>query len=483
MRSSQGTPNLHIPLRALGSLALAFAIVGMSGVALGQEKAAIDMEEWVRLMEAQEFQKALGLVEPAANQGNLDAKSLMGTTLYQAGRYRKAIGTFAELIEKRYENPPDHTVGWYWVRTAWCHQALGSYREAAAAFDRALTEPDVSGHLKRAKAGQRQVHAAIDSVPRLAFVEAFGGTVEDREEALGICGLGTGDLAVPQALQTVLRRLRESNRFRYVDLFHWNEASDTVGVLIDLVGLSESEPPPYASPPKGGTRTPEEVLAASRRYSLLFQQTMSAPTSENYDRLRALEAELGEVAGRNVDAILKVLTESGDAEQVKAAAYVAGYLSSQKRVPEVVGALSRRFDDSSAAVRNAALRSVGLLEEKHGPRIGPLVDLDAALRAFSRPGVLDRQKAGEILRSLAKHPDLRDKIREAALSRARSIAGTRLSMHRRGGLALLREIEGKKRMTDEKWLRWLRENHPQSVGWWKWAEAEREKGEGAKKGR
>ena len=140
------------------------------------------------------------------------------------------------------------------------------------------------------------------------------------------------------------------------------------------------------------------------------------------------------------------------------------YLSSPYTV--AASALAGRFDDADHAVRNAALRSAGLLQEKHGDAAGALFEVDDVLRAFSRPGVLDRQKAGFLLTELSRRPGLRSKIRKGALDRSLAIARTELSMHSSGGLWLLREIAGEERFDRTEWLDWLRRNLPERRQLW-----------------
>lgn len=276
---------------------------------------------------------------------------------------------------------------------------------------------------------------------------------------LAVAGLKAGDSFFTGLLGKAKARVAAEQGIKAANAFGWPVGGDKVGVLLDIVGINDAAPAPFGLAKTARPPLPAEVTRGAAEYLKAFR-------SVDRDRMLAVERDLVLIARTNLKAILTVLRESANAKEVADAAILLGYLDSPAQLKEVMPALIGRFDDPSDSVRNAALRSAGLLEERHGKSAGPLVDVKTAHRAFSRPWVLDRQKAGMLLTHLARHASLRPAIRELAVDRARAIARTKLFMHRRGGLVLLREILGPKRMSDADWLGWLEEHSPQDLAWW-----------------
>lgn len=318
--------------------------------------------------------------------------------------------------------------------------------------------------------------AAAQGAPLIAFVEVFGGSAGEKTEAALASGLCAGDRFDHRAIDAARERLLASGRFQDADVFAWRETQNGFGVLIDIVGAKDPAPPATARKPGRVRDLPTSILEAVDSYQRAFQAAMSArPGTAPWQRLKAAAARCGREADRHAPRLIAVIAHEQDPLKIASAALAAGYARSRKSLPDLAAALAGRFDDPLVEIRNAALRSAALLQKRNAALKKPLFKLEDALRAFSRPSVLDRQKAGGLLEALiACDPKTRAKVRDAALARARAIARTRLSMHRRGGLALLREIQGEKRLDDKAWLAWLKKNNPQDLGWWQYYAAQKD---------
>jgi hypothetical protein len=458
---------------ALAALLLASpALAGDAPVAPTATPSPEEVENRVAaLFAAGDLAGLIAYLEPLARSGDGLSRSFLASALARTGRHGEALPVFEALAAEGYERPPNDTVGWHLVRAGICYEALGRLEDAGGSFGRACAEPDRSGHLAAARAGLERIAAAVAKDPRIAFVEVFGGSQHERAEALDLAGLRRG--AALHAPGRAAARLAGSGRFRASSVFPWPEAPGEVGVLIDIVGAADPEPPPFAAPPRGDAPPPAEAVEASAAYSRAFAALVLDPSPEKRRAHDDAERRSSEVADRHLDALLRTIREDGDPARARVAGYLLGFATSVTRAAEIVAALATRFDDPDEEVRNATLRSAGILETRLAPQVGhPLNEAGAVLRAFSRPGVLDRQKASVILAHLARDPALRPRIRAAALERTRAIAATGLAMHRRVGLALLREIEGERRLTADEWRDWLTAHARDDVAWWEKAVAE-----------
>ena len=249
----------------------------------------------------------------------------------------------------------------------------------------------------------------------IADIQYFGLTGIDVERVSSALPFHQGDELAFEQLTDFILRTRDSLKA------HGIEPTDVAPVCcneqgnwIIYLGLpgKNLETLPYAKPPTGSIRLPEEPVSLYHQaMDLLLASIQNRATEDRskgyalstYPPLRARQLAMREYATGNATLISRVLSESSDSQQRAVAAHLLGYANSnEQQIAQLVSA-TRDIDEQ---VRNNAVRALAVLGESSSP-IAASIPADGFVSMLNSGTWTDRNKAGYLLRVLTKPRDPR----------------------------------------------------------------------------
>ena len=224
------------------------------------------------------------------------------------------------------------------------------------------------------------------------------------------------------------------------------DAHDSWIVYIGLPGQN-LEVIRYNSSPKGAIHFPPEVVTLyDQTMDLIAEAVHAQPTEDRsqgyalsaYPPLRAKQLAMREYATGNASLIRRVLLQSADAEQRTVAAQLLGYAIQNKAQ---IQALVKASRDADEAVRNNAVRALGVLAESR-PSIAKEIPATGFV-AFLNSGIWkDRNKGSYLLEILTKtrEPNLLRLLRRRASDSLLEMSQWREFGHARSARLILGRI-------------------------------------------
>jgi hypothetical protein len=202
---------------------------------------------------------------------------------------------------------------------------------------------------------------------------------------------------------------------------------DTGGVLL-YVGIREATTPPIPrrAAPTGSARLPAYILeigdaldpawmAAVRRGAVEEDHTQGYALAQDAT-LRRMQEQLVGIASANLDTLIAVLRDSGDARHRALAATVIAYAPDREQVARQLVVAARDDDET---VRNNALRALGILVEwaNQHPEADVVVPADGFIDLLESVAWTDRNKATFLLLSLTANrpPAVLDALRKRVI--------------------------------------------------------------------
>lgn len=268
--------------------------------------------------------------------------------------------------------------------------------------------------------------SSSDETRRIATIDFYGLKTLDSERLRTALPVHEGDLVRMRDAADVKRRIQAGlSAVPHIRDVHATAvccAQD--GGIQMFIGVQEdtSRVLRFRPAPSGATRLPAELLTADAAATAAVTQAVLQGHTTEDDSLghafltdapeaRALQEKLVPLAARNLDILRRVLHDSADAEQRAAAARLLGYAPD---LQSVVGDLSYAVTDPYPAVRNDAVRALGVFTRgRNPPRIpyGPFIEL------LSSPEWTDLNKSSFALDALSegRDPALLSLLRQRAL--------------------------------------------------------------------
>lgn len=265
---------------------------------------------------------------------------------------------------------------------------------------------------------------AVAQLPPVGIIDFYGLRTLVPADLAGALALQIGD-SLPAAPETLRARLLLVPGVQDAAV---SAICCEGGRTILYVGIREAGAPTleFNAPPTGGTRLPDEIVAASREFTQALMEGVGRGQNDQddsagysvflYPPARAAQQKLIDYAVHNEDALREVLLGSDNAAHRGLAAQMIAYVPDKSMV---VADLITAARDASAEVRNHAVRALAVMNvyaQAHpdaGLNVpaGPLIDLLNSLEWT------DRNKASYALAALttSRDPVLLQQVREQAL--------------------------------------------------------------------
>lgn len=284
----------------------------------------------------------------------------------------------------------------------------------------------------------------------IASINFFGAQGQDLSALLHTLPIHSGDKLRAQDKDRLLRNIEASVLSSF-----GKPATDVVLMCCDTpshvdlyIGLPGDS---YVSihhtaPPTGSAKLPPDALALIHECDTEWNAAISRGNSSEDDSkgfalsndpaLHVVQMKIRAYALAHEDLAIRVLRESGDADQRQIAATFVGYT---RRSPPQIDALSAAANDSDDAVRNNAIRALGVLSST-----APLEDFDASpfIRMLFSGSWSDRNKSSALLMRLtaSRDPKLLSELRRSALPALLDGASWHSSGHASAFLLILGRI-------------------------------------------
>ncbi len=268
------------------------------------------------------------------------------------------------------------------------------------------------------------VFALQDAPPPIGLVEIYGLRHVAEAPVRQAVGLQAGD-AFPESVNEIVSRIERVPGIAEARL---NGVCCNDGRMVLFVGIRETGTPgtTFRPAPHGTARLPEDLVKAGADFEQAFMTAITRGEAEE-DRsrgyslmkdpaTRAMQERFPALAARDLPLLRTVLHESSDASERALAAQVMGYAPDKA---SVVDDLVAAMQDSSAEVRNNAMRALALFAQysQENPSAhlsvpsAPFVDL---LNSIDWP---DRNKSSAAVLQLTqgRDPTLLKELRDRAL--------------------------------------------------------------------
>jgi hypothetical protein len=248
-------------------------------------------------------------------------------------------------------------------------------------------------------------------------------------------------------------------RRAHVDLVCCEEGS---GIL--YVGIEEKDAPVlrFREPPRGSVRLPPEMVESGEAFvNALMAAVRRGDAGEDLTKghslmhdpaARAVQERFIEYA-RNLTPVRDVLRQSSDATHRTLAAQILGYAANKR---DVIEDLVYGMNDSSADVRNAAMRALSVIARAAPVQSTPVIPIEPFIRLIGSPSWSDRNKASLALLGLTdrRDPQLLRTLKMQAMVSLVDMTRWRTQGHAMPGLLVLGRIAG---LPDEEtWAAWTR---------------------------
>jgi hypothetical protein len=272
----------------------------------------------------------------------------------------------------------------------------------------------------------------------------------------------------PAILAEVERRL---SRLPGVARAHAHLVCCDEGRAILYVGIEEQGAALqiFRAAPRGDVRLAADIVQAGREFSTAFMAAVQRgeageDASQGHSLVhdpatRSVQQRFVGYAARDQKALRRVLGESSDAGHRELAAQVLGYVTDKQ---DVVGDLVDAMRDSSAEVRNSAMRALAVFARAAPSAARPRVRVpyDPFIALLRSPVWTDRNKASFALVELSERraPVLLAKLRQEAMTPLVEMARWKSEGHAMPALMILGRIAGKSdEATGSAWARGERE--------------------------
>jgi hypothetical protein len=284
-------------------------------------------------------------------------------------------------------------------------------------------------------------------------IEFFGYSRLDPDRIKAALPLHEGDaIAIPdfpaakeKIWQSVKREIgRDATDITFV-------CCDDHGSLMIFVGLpgESTRTFQYNPSPRGSARLPESILELYDRAEDLNLEAVQKQPGEDrskgyglsaYAPLRETQLAIRQFAIHNEVLIRRVLRNSAEPKERRAAAYALGYARQSKGQ---ISALVRAGRDADGTVRNDAVRALGVLASS-SQRVSAWIPAEGFARMLNSGVWEDRNKAGLLLDVLSQRrdPRLLRVLRSQALESLVEMARWRDPGHARNARVILGRIAG-----------------------------------------
>ncbi|NMO21933.1 hypothetical protein HPC49_35440 [Pyxidicoccus fallax] len=305
-------------------------------------------------------------------------------------------------------------------------------------------------------------------------VEVFGSRRYSREELLAVFGVPEGrdvDLSSGELVREAKQgKERLLSRFAFARVgctITNHEDTRTVEVTVNLVDVGDEWRLDFAPAPDGAPEDPAGLVAAWASYEeqagALYRAGQlpigdgpcrafhCGGTGFGHPTLAPLEERFVTGVPAHFEALVRVLRTEKDEHRRSLVPFLLAYGRTREEVAE---ALLPSLRDSSAAVRNNAMRVLWQTQRGASKALVPLVPV---VRALHGPSATDRNKASVLLGAVVeKDPSLRP----AALREAGPVLLQMVAMRpwtdREGALLALRALAGRDLgETPEAWRAWV----------------------------
>ncbi len=248
-------------------------------------------------------------------------------------------------------------------------------------------------------------------------------------------------------------------RRAHIDLVCCEEGSGIV-----YVGIEEKDAPvlSFREPPGGSARLPPEMVESGDAFTnALMAAVRRGDGGEDLTKghslmhdpaARAVQEHFIEYA-RNLTPVRDVLRHSSDATHRTLAAQILGYAANKQ---DVIEDLVYGMNDSSADVRNAAMRALSVIARAAPVQATSVIPIEPFIRLIGSPIWSDRNKASLALLGLTdrRDPQLLRTLKTQAMIPLVDMARWRSQGHAMPGLLVLGRIAG---LADEEtWAAWTR---------------------------
>lgn len=297
-------------------------------------------------------------------------------------------------------------------------------QHAAVAADQLDQDPAPSAD--PAPIARRDAPSRLTSRYVLMGVDCFGDATA--EDSLCLRVTDAADLTLGQALpfgwtgNKLADTLRRSNKLAYISISPTFYPDGTAYITLDVVPMGARDRLNLPAPDRRAVTDDPPLLGLYAEYSnhwlgLLRRGHAPAPRLDDgfwdYDEasLQAYAALFRAKVPALRDTLIAIATEERDATYRRAAAGLLGFDTDDRRAAQALGPL---LLDPNSNVRNEAARSL-LPKLRRASSTGePLIDPAFALRMLDLPSPADRTNAARLLAELARIPELRRDILNAA---------------------------------------------------------------------
>lgn len=247
----------------------------------------------------------------------------------------------------------------------------------------------------------------------LFAVEVYGLRSVPEAAVRAAIGIRAGD-PVPQDQDAVRSRVEAVPGVAEVDVSV--VCCSEAGTPILYVGVRETRVPPvtYRAAPDGDVRLPAEMMSLAARFAIAVEAAVRRGVAgEDHSHgyalsedaaLRSIQQEFVGVARRHFDLLGNVLDHSADADHRAVAAQILAYGGNRH---DIAARLLRAADDPDEAVRNNAVRALGVLAQwaNDNPDAGVSIPPDPFIRLLNSVRWTDRNKGVFVLMSLSAAPN------------------------------------------------------------------------------
>lgn len=287
--------------------------------------------------------------------------------------------------------------------------------------------------------------------PRIGRIEFYGLRKVAETRVRKALALNPGD-ELPRSKAAVEERLAE---IPGIVQAHLEATCCDDGNVVLYVGIEEKGAPHFDvhTPPETGLDLPPEITATYKEFLAAVNEAVRRnSTAEDLTNGHSLMADPDSrdiqlkfvaLAAQNLDALRRVLRNSGDDEQRAIAAYVIGY-APRKR--DVVNDLQYALKDVDDTVRGNAIRALAAIAVY--ARLNPDAEVKIAptwfIEMLNSVAWTDRNNAAVALVDLteSRDPGALDQIRERALPAVFEMARWRYLQHALPAYILLGRVAG-----------------------------------------
>jgi hypothetical protein len=304
--------------------------------------------------------------------------------------------------------------------------------------------------------GLSAIDAAAGQYQRVGIIDFYGLRHVTEDRARAALEIREGDLlALDAADDAVARAERRLASLPGVVNARIERVCCAEGRSILYVGIEEQGAPTFRfrPAPRGRIRLPADVVQAGRDFDAALEDALrTGDTAEDhssghalmhYPRARAAQERFIAFADRDLKLLRDVLRHSSDPEHRARAAQILGYAGDKRAV---VDDLVYAMADLSDAVRNAAMRALGIIAAfaARSPARAIRVPATPFVDRLNSPVWTDRNKASLALMELSanREPTLITALRERALASLIEMARWKYEGHARPAFLLLGRIAG-----------------------------------------